>query len=97
MDVKRALLSSTGGRCLARDWDFASALHRSTGSMYGISQSVTVLDFRFGNAIRKVPVIAGRRLMAAILGKRYFGRQKLIFDPNMVAAPADNKTGTKPS
>ncbi|WP_394886101.1 class I SAM-dependent methyltransferase (plasmid) [Mesorhizobium sp. AaZ16] len=48
-------------------------------------QSIAVLGLGFGNAIRKVPVVAGRRLMAAILANLYFGRQKLVFDPNMVA------------
>jgi hypothetical protein len=56
------------------------------------AQSVTVLGFGVGNAIKKILIIAGRRLMAAILTKLYFGKQTLVLDPNMVAVLESNST-----
>jgi SAM-dependent methyltransferase len=49
------------------------------------AQSITVLGLGFGNAVRKVLALAGRHLLSAILTRLYYGKQDLVFDPNMIA------------
>lgn len=49
------------------------------------AQSITVLGLGVGNAVNKVLALAGRHLLSAILTRLYYGKQDLVFDPNMIA------------